>query len=159
MEPFANDDPQVVVDAPVLLAAAPTPPPAAQLARFAATRWSHHLITASLLFIWLYVIIGLPLLAPTPASGETLPLGWPLQLASWLTFLALFITPGWLVADMLTGRLGLDWLERLALAFPLGIAVLALPGMAALLLHFTLAQGEPGSRSSPCCCSWAAGWP
>lgn len=138
MEPFANADPQVVVDAPVLPAAAPPQPPA-RLAR-SATRWSHHLITAGLLLIWLYVIIGLPFLVPTPARGEALPLGWPLQAASWLTFFALFITPGWLVVDMLTRPMGLDWLERLALAFPLGIAVLALPGMAALLLHFTLAQ-------------------
>lgn len=139
MESFAKDDPQVVVDAPALPAAAPMPPPTRRRVRFT-TRWSHYLITASLLLIWLYVIIGLPFLAPTPARGASLPLGWPLQLASWLTFLALFITPGWLAADMLTGRLGLDWLERLALAFPLGIAILALPGMAALLLHFTLAQ-------------------
>lgn len=63
-----------------------------------------------------------------------------MQVASWLTFVALFITPGWLAADLLTWQLDVDWLERLAVAFPLGIAIMAVPGIMALLLHITLIQ-------------------
>ena len=94
---------------------------------------------AFLVAIWIFVLAGIP-----GALPFELPI-WPdvsnpilLQIASWLTFLALFITPGYLLADMLTWRLELDWIERLALAFPLGVAVMAVPGMAALLLHMTL---------------------
>ncbi|MDQ3248324.1 MAG: tetratricopeptide repeat protein, partial [Chloroflexota bacterium] len=67
-----------------------------------------------------------------------------LQTVSWITFLALFITPGYLLAELLTRRLDLDWLERSALAFPLGVAVMAVPGLAALLLHRTLVELTAG---------------
>ena len=62
----------------------------------------------------------------------------PTQAASWLTFIGLVITPGYLLGDLIASRLELDRLERLAMAFPLGMAVLALPGMTALLLHWTV---------------------
>jgi tetratricopeptide (TPR) repeat protein len=85
------------------------------------------LVAVGLIFIWGAVLTGAALFLPT-------------QVASWLTFLALVILPGYLLADMLTTRLDLDQLERLALAFPLGMAVLALPGLSSLLLHWTVDQ-------------------
>ena len=89
--------------------------------------WSAYLLPISLIVIWLVVIVG----------GAAF---LPLQLASWLTFIALFITPGYLLADVITWCLKLDWLERLALAFPLGVAIMAVPGIIALLQHLTIAQ-------------------
>jgi tetratricopeptide (TPR) repeat protein len=76
---------------------------------------------------WFLVVIGLPS-------------HLPLQVASWLTFVALLITPGYLLADIITWRMGIDWVERLALAFPLGVAILAVPGTVSLLLHATITQ-------------------
>lgn len=64
----------------------------------------------------------------------------PTQAASWLTFLALVVLPGYLLGDLLTARLDLDQAERMALSFPLGMAVLTVPGMLALLLHWTIDQ-------------------
>ena len=69
-----------------------------------------------------------------------LPAYLPLQAASWLAFLALLIAPGYLLGDMITWRLKMDGLERLALALPMGVAVLAIPGTAALLLHLDIHQ-------------------
>lgn len=88
-------------------------------------RWSGLLIPAALIAAWLLVVLGLPALLP-------------LQIASWLTFIALLITPGYLLAELLTWRLEIDWAERLALAFPLGVAILAVPGILALILHVTI---------------------
>lgn len=104
---------------------ATSPPAAAEGERAAGLRRPLPLLAISLILIWLLVLLGIPVMLP------------PL-LASSLTFTALLITPGFLLADLITGRLGLDRLERLALAMPLGIVVLALPGMAALLLHTTI---------------------
>jgi tetratricopeptide (TPR) repeat protein len=89
--------------------------------------WSAYFLPVSLMVVWLVVIVG----------GAAF---LPLQLASWLTFVALFITPGYLLADIITWRLKLDWLERLALAFPLGVAIMAVPGIIALLQHLTITQ-------------------
>ena len=61
-------------------------------------------------------------------------------MASWLTFIALLITPGYLLADIITWRLEIDWVERLALAFPMGVAILAVPGSVSLLLHVTITE-------------------
>jgi tetratricopeptide (TPR) repeat protein len=72
------------------------------------------------------------------AVGFGLVIDLPLQAASWLTFLALVITPGYLLGEMITWRLDLDLLERLALAMPLGVCVMALPGMVAMLAHLTI---------------------
>ena len=68
----------------------------------------------------------------------------PTQAASWLTFIALLITPGYFLADLITWRLKLDWLEQLALAMPLGVAILAVPGTIALVQHLTLDQLTSG---------------
>ena len=68
----------------------------------------------------------------------------PTQAASWLTFIALVITPGYFLADLITWRLKLDWLEQLALAMPLGVAILAVPGTIALVQHLTLDQLTSG---------------
>jgi tetratricopeptide (TPR) repeat protein len=89
--------------------------------------WSAYLLPMSLIAIWLVVILG----------GAAF---LPLQLASWLTFMALFITPGYLLADIIAWRLKLDWIERLALAFPLGVSIMAVPGIIALLQHLTITQ-------------------
>ncbi len=89
--------------------------------------WPRRLLAAGLFLAWLLVILGLPARLPV-------------QAASWLTFLALLITPGYFLADLLTWRLKLDWLERLALALPLGVAVLAVPGTVALLQHRALVE-------------------
>ena len=78
-----------------------------------------------LIVIWTAVLAGLPGLLPQ-------------QLASWLAFLALIITPGYLLGDLLVRTSRLDWIERLAIAFPLGIAVLGVPGMLTLLRHGTV---------------------
>ena len=85
----------------------------------------HYLMVASLVLIWLTVIAALPAVLP-------------LQLASWFAFIALLITPGYLLGDIITWKLNLDALERLALALPLGMAVLAVPGIMALLLHLNI---------------------
>ena len=89
--------------------------------------WASLLLPAALVVAWFLVIAGIPNYLPT-------------QLASWLTFVALLITPGYFLADIITWRMDIDWLERLALAFPLGVAVLAVPGILALLLHMTISQ-------------------
>ncbi len=89
--------------------------------------WSRYTIAIVLIAAWIAVLLR--------ASFYL-----PIQAASWLTFLALFITPGYLLGDMITRTLDLDWLERLALAFPLGIACMSLPGLAALLQHWTMSQ-------------------
>jgi tetratricopeptide (TPR) repeat protein len=87
--------------------------------------WLQLLLAYCLVVLWLLVIFGL---------SSSLPIQW----ASGLTFVALVITPGYLLADMIAGRLNLDRLERLALAFPLGITVLAVPGMISLVFHLTI---------------------
>lgn len=87
----------------------------------------NYIVAFSLIAIWALVL--------TILAAET-----PMQAASWLTFLALLITPGYLLGDMLTYKLELDTLERLALALPLGITVLAIPGALALLQHQTIHQ-------------------
>ncbi len=87
----------------------------------------HILLAIGLIIIWVFVLAGQP---------HTLPI----QAASWLTFLALLITPGYLLGDMAAWRLNLDSIERLALALPLGVLVLAIPGAIALLLHLTLTE-------------------
>ena len=63
-----------------------------------------YLMVAGLIAIWVMVLAALPALLP-------------LQLASWLAFVALLITPGYLLGDMITWKLDLDVVERLALAF------------------------------------------
>ena len=106
-------------------AAAIAPPVAAEDGRVAVSSRPLPFLATALILIWLLVLTGVPVYLP------------PL-LASSLTFTALLITPGFLLADIVARRLGLDKLEQLALAMPLGIAVLALAGMAALLLHLTI---------------------
>ena len=87
--------------------------------------WPRHLLTLGLIVVWLTVIFGLP--------AQLSP-----QVASWLAFMALMVLPGYLLADIVGWRLKLDWLEQLALAFPLSVAVLALPGTIVLLRHLTI---------------------
>lgn len=87
----------------------------------------HYLTAALLIGVWVAAVAG---------WAQSLPL----HVASWLTFLALLITPGYLLGDIVAWRLRLDGLERLALALPLGVTVLALPGTAALLQHLTLSD-------------------
>jgi len=82
----------------------------------------HYLMVAGLIVIWLAVL-------------ATLPAILPLQLASWFAFVALLITPGYLLGDIITWKLNMDAVERLALAFPVGMAVLAIPGTIALTMH------------------------
>jgi tetratricopeptide (TPR) repeat protein len=84
-------------------------------------------VALGLIFIWAAVLAGGAFLLPT-------------QAASWITFLALVILPGYLMGDLLTLRLDLDQIERLAMAFPLGMAVLTVPGLSALLMHWTMDQ-------------------
>jgi hypothetical protein len=105
--------------------AAQSPPMAGDDSRISIFGRTWPIFTIGLIFIWLSVILGVPVLLP-------------FFLASCLTFVGVFIAPGFLVADMIGWRLGLDKLEQLALALPLGIVVLALPGMTALLLHLSL---------------------
>ena len=93
--------------------------------------WARISIGAGLIAIWLLVLAGVPA-------------GQPTQLASWLVFLALLIAPGYLLGDLITRRLGLDSLERLALALPLGVVVLAVPGLVALLQHRTIQELATG---------------
>lgn len=83
------------------------------------------------------VLVGLLILAWVLALTAVPPFV-PIQIASWITYVALIITPGYLLADMIGVRLELDIMEKLGLATPLGIAILAIPGIVALLLHQTL---------------------
>ena len=87
----------------------------------------HTITVALLVLVWALALAALPAMLP-------------LHVASWFAFLALLITPGYLLGDMITWRLNLDSLERLALALPLGVAVLAIPGITALLLHLNIHQ-------------------
>lgn len=84
-----------------------------------------------LLICWLLTILAVPA-------------GMPLPIASLLTFGGLFIAPGTWLADLLAWRAGLDRLERLALAFPLGVGLMAGPGIVALVGHFSLEQLTAG---------------
>ena len=86
-----------------------------------------HRHTLPLLLIggWLLALLGL--LPHLPAA-----------VASWLAFIALLITPGFLLIDLVAPRIKLDVVERLAVALPLGITLLTLPGLAALLSHRTI---------------------
>lgn len=84
-----------------------------------------------LLLCWLLTILAVPA-------------GLPLPIASLLTFGGLFIAPGTWLADLLAWRAGLDRLERLALAFPLGVGLMAGPGIVALVGHFSLVQLTAG---------------
>ncbi len=87
----------------------------------------HYITVAALVLIWALALAALPAFLP-------------LHLASWLTFLALLIAPGYLLGDIITWRLNLDGIERLALALPMGVAVLAIPGSIALLMHLNIHQ-------------------
>ena len=90
------------------------------------SRWQY--LPAFILgLVWFLVIVGAPHYLP-------------LQLASTLTFIALLIAPGYFLTDIITWRLNLDWFERLALAMPLGLTIVAVPGVIALLLHTTVSQ-------------------
>ena len=99
--------------------------------------WSGQLFAAGLIAAWLLVLAGVPAYLP-------------IQLASWLTFTALLITPGYLLADLITWRRGLDELERLALALPLGMASIAVPGIVALLQHWNITQLTAGWMVTAC---------
>lgn len=87
--------------------------------------WGNLVMAGLLILAWILALTAVPAFIP-------------IQAASWLTFTALLITPGYLLADMLGWRLGFDIMEKLGLAMPLGIAVLAVPGIFALLRHQTL---------------------
>ena len=52
--------------------------------------------------------IALGLIAAFLAVGFGLPAQLPLQAASWLTFLAVVVTPGYLLGELVTWRLDLD---------------------------------------------------
>ena len=104
---------------------AQSPPTAGEDDRVSILDRSWPVFTIALILIWLMVSLGVPVLLP-------------LFLASVLTFVGVFIAPGFLLADMIGWRLGLDKMEHLALSLPAGIVVLAVPGMTALLLHWSL---------------------
>jgi tetratricopeptide (TPR) repeat protein len=87
----------------------------------------HYIIVIALVLIWALTLAAIPAFLP-------------LHIASWFAFLALLIAPGYLLGDIITWRLNLDILERLALALPMGVAILAIPGATALLLHLDIHQ-------------------
>ncbi|MFN2179960.1 MAG: hypothetical protein ACK2UV_10785, partial [Candidatus Promineifilaceae bacterium] len=87
----------------------------------------HYITVMALVLIWALTLAAIPAYLP-------------LHVASWFAFLALLIAPGYLLADIITWRLNLDGIERLALALPMGVAVLAIPGIAALLIHLDIHQ-------------------
>lgn len=66
-----------------------------------------------------------------------LPAALPLQTAGWVSFIVLLIVPGYFLTAAVTARLNLDGLERAAIALPIGIALLAVPGIYSLTLHKT----------------------
>ena len=87
----------------------------------------HYITVLVLVLIWALALAAIPAFLP-------------LHVASWVAFLALLIAPGYLLGDMVTWRLNLDSLERLALALPMGVAIMALPGITALLFHLDIHQ-------------------
>ncbi len=87
---------------------------------------------------WLRIAIGAVLIGVWSAVLAGVPQMLPIQASSWLTFLALVITPGYLLGDLFMRHVRLDYVERLAIAFPLGVAVLGIPGMVTLLRHGTI---------------------
>ena len=84
------------------------------------------------------VALAAALIACWLPTARVLPPGLPTQLASWLVFIGLFITPGYLLGDLITRPLRLDTMERLALAFPAGLALLSVPGLVALSFHLSI---------------------
>lgn len=88
---------------------------------------THYIMVFALVLVWALALAAVPSYLP-------------LHAASWFAFLALLIAPGYLLGDIITWRLNLDAIERLALALPMGVAVLALPGAAALLMHLDIHQ-------------------
>jgi hypothetical protein len=119
-------------------------------------------VAPGLVLVFLAVVLGLPA-------------HLPIQPASWLTFVALVITPGYLLGEIVVWRVNLDWIERLALALPLGVSVVVVPGTVTMLAHRTiqdltaswtltvglliiiwLFHGQRRRKGSSCCCSpWA----
>jgi len=108
--------------------------------------WHRYVIGLGLAVAWSAVLLGLPGLLP-------------LQAASWLTFVAVAITPGYLLGDLIVRTMRLDWIERLAIAFPLGMAVLSAPGLYALLRHDTATSLALGwiAASGAVIVAWVAG--
>lgn len=105
---------------------------------------------------WFSLLPSLVLIGIWGLLWAGVPATLPVQPASWLTFLALLIAPGYLLGELLTWRLKLDALERLALAFPLSMVVLAVPGMYALLGHLQLADLAAGWQTTSALV--VAGW-
>jgi len=101
--------------------------------RWAALANSHTYTALVLIAVWVAVILQAPQY-----------FNLPVQAASWLTFFALLVTPGYLLGDIVARKLKLDGLERLALAYPLSIVVMALPGMFVLLRHLTITELTTG---------------
>lgn len=108
-----------------VLKAGTTPQQAATAPFLTRDGWWRLGVGFALIGVWLAVLVGAPA-------------ALPMQAASWLTFLALLIAPGYLLGDIITRGMQLDWLERVAIAFPLGLAILSVPGLAALLIHETI---------------------
>ncbi len=108
--------------------------------------WHRYVVGLGLALAWSAVLLGLPSVLP-------------LQAASWLTFVAVAITPGYLLGDLIVRTMRLDWIERLAIAFPLGMAVLSVPGLYALLRHDTATSLALGwiAVSGAVIVAWVAG--
>ncbi len=87
--------------------------------------WLHRLLTLALFLAWLVVVLRF-----APKFGT--------QPASWLAFIGLLISPGYFLGELITWRLKLDWIERLAVAMPVGVAILAVPGIITFARHGTL---------------------
>lgn len=66
-----------------------------------------------------------------------LPKQMPMQAASWWVFLAILILPGYLLTSIFRFFYPLEFLERLALSLPVGMAAFSLPGLFIMVLHRT----------------------
>jgi len=66
-----------------------------------------------------------------------LPKKIPMQAASWWVFLAILILPGYLLTSIFRFFHPLEFLERLALSLPVGMAAFSLPGLFVMVLHRT----------------------
>jgi tetratricopeptide (TPR) repeat protein len=79
------------------------------------------LIEIALLFI-LLLIYGLPSQIP-------------MQVASWLAFIGILIIPGYLLTSIFSYYHPFEFLERLALSLPIGLAAFSIPGLIVMVLH------------------------
>jgi tetratricopeptide (TPR) repeat protein len=81
---------------------------------------------------WLLILVFLSLV-----NAGLIVISYP-WLATAVSFVSIFVLPGFLLSDLVFGRREMSWLERLPVSFVLGMGTLSLPGLLLLILHSNL---------------------